>query len=176
MSPRVHRLELDYIVPRRRAWWPGVVLLAVSLALAANLLLRYRDAQSELARIEAVAGLAGPQQRPVRSASKERLDEEVRNAEAVVRQIALPWGTLVRAIEQAATRDVALLQLQPDAQSRLVKLSAEARSRAAMFDYVRRLGATNGLADVHVVSHQVQNDDPRRPVQFSVQASMKATP
>jgi len=94
----------------------------------------------------------------------------------VVRQLALPWGTLVLAIEQAATRDVALLQLQPDADSRLVKLTAEARNREAMFDYVRRLGAAPGLGEVHVVSHQVQRDDPRRPVQFSVQASMKAAP
>ena len=167
------RVELDYVVPRRRPVWPGVLVLAVSLVAAGHLALEYRDARLELERLEAVAGLAGPRERPARAAPRERLDEEVRNAEAVVRQLALPWGTLVRAIEQAATRDVALLQLQPDADSRLVRLTAEARHREAMFDYVRRLAAAKGLANVHVVSHQVQQDDPRKPVQFSVQASMR---
>lgn len=170
---RPARVSLDYIAAAPRSWWLGVVVLAMSLAVAGQLLLRYRDAQIELARLETSAGLVGPAQRPAPSASRERLDEEVRNAETVVRQLALPWGTLVQAIEQAATRDVALLQLQPDADRQLLKLTAEARNREAMFEYVRRLGAAKSLAGVHVVSHQVQQDDPRRPVQFSVQASMK---
>ncbi len=168
------RLHLDYIATARQVAWLGVLLLAISLAVAGELLLRYRDAQLELTRLQTTAGLVGLPQRPAPGASRERLDEEVRNAEAVVRQLALPWGTLVQAIEQAATRDVALLQMQPDADSRLLKLTAEARHREAMFDYVRRLGAAKGLTGVHVVSHQVQHDDPLRPVQFSVQASIKA--
>ena len=79
----------------------------------------------------------------------------------------------MQAIEQAATRDVAILQLQPDAETRSLKLIAEARQREAMFEYLRRLGAARGLSEVHIVSHQVQRDDPQRPIQFSLQASMK---
>jgi hypothetical protein len=44
-----------------------------------------------------------------------------------------------------------------------------------MFDFVRRLSASQGLADVHLVSHQVQREDPLHPVQFSVQASIRET-
>lgn len=170
------RVHLDYIASAPRIAWLGIAVLAVALVVAGELLLRYRDTQAELARIETAAGLVGPARLPAPSLSRERLDEELRDAEKVVRQLALPWGTLVLAIEQAATRDVALLQLQPDADSRIVKLTAEARNREAMFDYVRRLGAARGLREVHVVNHQVQRDDPRRPVQFSVQASMKGLP
>jgi hypothetical protein len=166
------RVHLDYLAAAPRIAWLGIALLALALVVAGELLLRYLDAQTELARIETAAGPT----RPAPSLSRERLDEEMRDAEKVVRQLALPWGTLVLAIEQAATRDVALLQLQPDADSRIVKLTAEARNREAMFDYVRRLGAARGLREVHVVNHQVQRDDPRRPVQFSVQASMKGLP
>lgn len=170
------RVHLDFVAPAPRAAWLGVALLAVSLVAASQLLLLYRDARLELARVQASAGLVGPARQPASAAPRERLDEEMRDAQTVVRQLALPWATLVLAIEQAATRDVALLQLQPDADTRLVKLTAEARHRDAMFDYVRRLGAAKGLAGVHVVSHQVRRDDPRRPVQFSVHASMKAVP
>ena len=106
---------------------------------------------------------------------KERLDEETRGAEAVVRELTLPWGPLVRALEDAATREVAILQLQPDAQQRTLRVTAEARSREAMFDYMRRLAASRTLAGAHLVSHQVQRDDPLRPIQFSVLATLRTS-
>jgi Tfp pilus assembly protein PilN len=150
-----------------------VLVLAISLAVAGAMLERYRDARESLARLETESGLIAPERRAARPVSKERLDEEVKSAEAVVRQLALPWGALVRAVEQAATRDVAILQLQPDAEQRLLRLTAEARNREAMFEYLRRLAADRGLADVHLVSHHVQKEDPQRPIQFSVQAALR---
>jgi hypothetical protein len=174
MKPR--RVELDYLAAPRRPLWVGVVVLAVALGIGAALLARYRDAQHELARLEAAAGLAGPQQRAARALPKERLDEEVRAAEAVVRSLTVPWGALVETLERAATREVAVLQLQPDAQNRALRLTLEARNRDAMFDYVRRLGAARMLADVHLVSHQLQLDDPQRPVHFTVQAALREGP
>jgi Tfp pilus assembly protein PilN len=170
------RLELDYIAPPRQRIWPGMLVLGLSLAVAAELVVRYRDTQLELARLEAAASLIGPERRVARAVPKERLEEEMKSAEAVVRQLSVPWGSLVQAIEQAATRDVAVLQLQPDAESRSVRLTAEARNAEAMFDYLRRLAAANGIADAHLVSHQIQREDPQHPVQFTVQAALKVTP
>jgi hypothetical protein len=161
------------MVPARRRAWPGLLLLAVALALAGELVLRYRDVQLDLARLDAAAGLLSPERRPARALPKERLDEETKSAEAVVRELTLPWGSLIRTLEEAATREVAILQLQPDAHQRVLKLTAEARNREAMFEYVRRLGAATTLDAPHLVSHQVQRDDPQRPIQFSVQATMK---
>jgi hypothetical protein len=171
MKPR--HVELDYIAPPRHPVWPGVLLLAFSLAIAGALIPRYRDAQLELAGLQATASLIGAERRPARTVPKERLDEEVKGAEAVMRQLSLPWGSLVEAIEQASTREVAVLQLQPDADNRVVRLTAEARNSKAMFEYVRRLGAAKGLADAHVVSHHLQREDPQRPIQFSVQAALR---
>jgi len=136
----------------------------------------YRDTQLELARLEAAAGLLGGERRPARAVSKERLDEEVKAAETVVRSLTLPWAALVETLERTATRDVALLQLQPDAQTRVLRLTLEARSRQAMFDYARRLGASGLLADAHILSHQVMADDPQKRIQFSVQAVLRDPP
>jgi hypothetical protein len=167
------RVELDYLAPARRPAWPGVLVLALSLALAGELAVRYGNARQEVVRLEAQAGLIAPERRPVRALPKERLEEQAKAAEAVVRQLTLPWGGLIGALEQAATRDVAILQLQPDAEQRLLKLTAEARNRDAMFEYLRRLSAARELGEVHLVSHQVQRDDPQQPIQFSVQAALK---
>lgn len=167
MLSKPPRLELDYLKPRRKTRWAGVLVLALSLVLAAGLVSRHHDLQLELARLEANAPVQ-PKEVP-----QERLSEEIRNAEAVVRQLGLPWASLVRAVEQAATRDVALLQLQPDAETRLVRLTAETRHPEAMFDYVRRLGAAKGMTEVHLVSHEVQRDDPRQPIHFFAQARLR---
>jgi hypothetical protein len=167
------RVHLDYIVPARSPRWPGVLVLALSLAVTGGLAQSYRQAQLELARVETAAGLIAPERRPLRAAPKERLDEQTKSAEAVVRELTVPWGGLMRSLEQAAMREVAILQLQPDAQLRVLKLTAEARSQDAMFRYLRRLAAAENLGEAHLVSHQVQRDDPQRPIQFSVQATLK---
>jgi hypothetical protein len=170
---RIVPVELDYIAPVRRRLWPGLVVLAVSLALAGGLLMRYRDASQEVVRLQTESGLIAPQRGAAPAVPKERLEEQAKNAASVVRQLTLPWAALIGTLEQAATREVAILQLQPDAEQRLLRLSAEARDREAMFEYLRRLGAAPGLAEVHLVSHQVQLEDPQRPIQFAVQARIR---
>jgi Tfp pilus assembly protein PilN len=166
------RVALDYVAPARAPIWPGLLVLALSLVVAAELLGRYRDARDELSRLELTGKLVALERRPPPVLPKERLDAEVKAAESVVRQLALPWAALIEAIERAASRDVAILQLEPNAETHSVRLTAEARSREAMFEYLRRLGAARGLAEVHVVSHQVQRDEPQRPIKFAVQAAL----
>jgi len=129
---------------------------------------RHREAQLELERLVAVADLAGPQRRAVPQA---RLDEEAKSAEAVVRSLTLPWAALVQAVEQAATRDVALLQLQPDAESRLLRLTAEARNLEAMLQYHQRLEASAELSDVSLLNHEVLAAQPEHPVRFTLTAT-----
>ncbi|HET7366100.1 MAG TPA: hypothetical protein VFJ70_21200 [Burkholderiales bacterium] len=150
-----------------------MALLIVALAASAVVMQRYRDVRQELGQLEAQAGLVLPGGRPARGLPKERLDEQAKSAEAVVRQLTLPWGSLIGAIEQAATKDVAILQLQPDAEHSVLRLTAEARSRDAMFEYLKRLGAARELTNVVLVSHQVQREEPQQPIQFSVQASLR---
>jgi len=169
----MHPLELDYVAFPRRARWPGVVVLAVSLAVAAGVVGRYRDARAELAALEAAQGLVDVDRAPAKAIPKERLDEEAKTVNEVVRQLGLPWAKMIAAVEKASTGDVVVLQLQPEAQQRLLRLTAEAKSREAMLNYVRRLGEDRSLGDVYLVRHEVKLDQPGRPIQFSVQAALK---
>ena len=171
MTPR---LELDYVAPPRRPRWIGVSLLIVALVIAGDMALRYRDARQELAALDAAQGLLNPDRRLARAVPKERLDEEVKTINAAVRQLTLPWAQMIEAVESAAAGDVVVLQMQPEAQSRSVRLTAEAKSREAMLRYVRRLEQSRALSGVHLVSHQVQVEDPSRPIQFGVQAAFRS--
>jgi nitrate reductase NapAB chaperone NapD len=172
----LRRLDLDYIAPARRPRWAGYALLAVALTVAGTLVMQYRAVKLDLERFETASALLSSGRRAPKTVPKERLDEEVRNAEAVVKQLTLPWAGLIHTLEEAATKDVAILQLQPDAQQRLLRIAAESRDKEAMLEYLRRLAAAEGLVNVHLVNHEVKLDDPQRPVQFSVQAHFKAGP
>lgn len=167
------RLDIDYIAAPRPRRAIGIAVLALALVIAGLLVERYREAKLELERIEMRQGLLSADRRPARVATRERLSEEAKSVEAVLRQLALPWGAIIQSVENAATSDVAVLQMQPDAQQRQLRLGAEARNQAAMVEYVRRLAAAKGLAEVHVASHHVQMEHPQRPVQFTVQALLR---
>lgn len=169
----MHRLELDYVAAPRRARWPGAALLAVSLVVAAGVVERYRDARSELAAVEAAQGLVNLDRTSTKAIPRERLDEEAKMVNEIVRQLGLPWARMIAAVEKASTGDVVVMQMQPDAQQRLLRLTAEAKNRQAMLQYVRRLGAERTLGDVYLVRDEVRMDQPGRPIQFAVQATLR---
>lgn len=171
------RVELDYVAAPARSPWPGLALLAIALAIGAHLAQRYQEVRAESARLAAVQGLVKTE-RPAAKAAPlpEGFAEQTRAAEATVRQLTLPWAKLIGALEQAATRDVAVLQVQPEAQQQLLRITAEARNHDAMLEYVRKLAAADALANVHWTNHQVQADDPQRPLQFSLQAAFRFAP
>ena len=172
MTPR--RIELDYVAAPTAPRWIGVSVLFLSLAVAGFLMLRYRDAQDHLAALDAAQGLLNADRRPQRAVPKERLEQEAKIIDAAVRQLTLPWAQMIEAVERASSSDVVVLQLQPEAQQRTLRLMAEAKNWDAMLSYVRRLGDNRVLSGVYLASHQVQMEDPSRPIQFSVQASFRS--
>ncbi len=170
------RIELDYVVPPRRPLWLGLLLLAIALGIAADLVKRLGAARDERSRIETTQGLLNTERPAAKALPVERLDEQVKSAETIVRQLTLPWATLIEVLEGATTKDVAVLQVQPEAQQRVLRITAEARHHKAMLQYLQKLGASRTLEEVHLLNHQVQTDDPQKPLQFSVQATFKVAP
>ena len=167
------RLQLDFVAPARRPRVLGLAVLIISLAFAGGLILKYRETQQRLHQLAAAEALLSAT-RPARAMPRERLDQQMKSAQATVRQLALPWPQLIDSLERAALKEVAVLHIQPDAQSRVVRLTASAAQERAMLEYLRRLG--NGFAEVHLLSHQIREDEPQRPIQFSVQARFRDSP
>jgi hypothetical protein len=165
-------LQLDFIRPRTRGRLTGFFVLGLSLVLAGGLVFKYREAQQRVHEIEAVESLVSSS-RPAPTVPRERLEGEIKTAQATVRQLALPWGQLIDSLERASVKEVALLHIQPDAQTRLLRVTASAPREELMLEYLRRLGATGNFTEVHLVSHQKREDEPMRPIQFSVQASFR---
>jgi hypothetical protein len=85
----------------------------------------------------------------------------------------VPWSELFASAESAAMPDVALLSIESDTDKRRVKISGEAKHLEAVLEYLRFLAARPALADVYLQSHNVQKQDPQRPVRFTVNAQWR---
>ena len=168
-------LQLDFVAPRRRSRLAGSLVLSASLVLAGGLVFKYGETRQRLYHLESAEALVGGA-RPARAIPRERLDAELTSAQAAVRQLTLPWAQLIDSLERAATPEVAVLHIQPDAQNRVLRVSAEARREGPMLEYLRRLEGTGSFHEVHLVSHQVREEAAGRPIQFAVQASFKGKP
>ncbi len=97
--------------------------------------------------------------------------EALAGARAVVGHLAGPGEELFRALEAIQEADVALLALTPDTQKRILRISAEARSLDAMIYYIRALDQSHAFKQVVLVEHEIQNNDPQRPLRFSLAAA-----
>lgn len=169
-------LDLDYIP--RPAWSNraglGILLLAVLVAGGMPVLyihhaeekeaLQARHRQLERSRqyLTGHTALSG--------AAMQEAQSEIRRANEVIVQLDLPWGPLFEALEGSSHETVALLGIQPDAQKRALVLAAEAKDMPSAVAYVKRLGREPILSETHITNHQVQDQDPDKPLRFSVQA------
>jgi Tfp pilus assembly protein PilN len=162
-------LDIDFLAARRRRKWPGVLSLGVALALTAHLVYRHEELTIAAQHLDAARQALG--QPPVGKVAA-RPDEKA--ARAAIERLNVPWAELIQTIEAASAEDIALLQLDPDPDQRTLRLTAEARNRGAMFNYLRSLDESQGLTNVRLTTHQIGLDDPQRPIRFSAQASFPA--
>ncbi|MGQ2966562.1 PilN domain-containing protein [Methylophilus sp.] len=92
-----------------------------------------------------------------------------KEAETVTQQLNIRWFDLLQALESRQIKDIALLQLLPDATRGQFTLSGEAKDYTTLLKYVGQLQQTAVLTQVHLQKHQVIETHPQRPVSFEIQ-------
>lgn len=169
-------VNLDYC-PGKRAHWAGLLALAIGAAGLASALWCYRDLGRELAHSEAL--LAKLQDRDksesmpvvVGARDSEQIARETKQANAAILELSLPWKELFGAFEASQTNAVAVLAIEPDVQKGLVHISAEAKKLESMLAYVASLQKIALFREVLILNHQIQDQDPEKPVRFVLQAA-----
>ncbi|TAN79879.1 MAG: hypothetical protein EPN14_05770 [Gallionella sp.] len=104
----------------------------------------------------------------------ERVKSELRFANRVIEKLDTPWDALFGAVEEAFNEQVTLLSVEPDTERREVRLLAEAKNLGAMLDYVQQVRESPVLKNGYLVEHQINQQDPLRPVRFTVTAGWLA--
>lgn len=171
LASRVKPLDLEFRGGRPPSLL-GSALLILAVLFLADLGRSFHTAREAVAGAE--AGLA--QQARARGAGRpaaSRLTatpEEVALARETVQRLQMPWDTLFGALEAAASNEVVLAGIEPDAKSGTVLVSGEAASYPAALEYVVRLREGKALRNAHLVKHELR-DGAQRPVAFTVSAS-----
>jgi hypothetical protein len=170
----MRRLELDFRGTGAPSPWAGPVLLALAIALMADLGVSYyevrqavADKEWRLARLERPAAGGKALDAGLRSVPA----EEIALARETIARLALPWDNLFGALEGAASDTVAVLAVEPDPGTGSALISAEAKDYVAALNYVLQLEAAPTLKRVRMVRHEIRPQGPRATVAFSVSAS-----
>lgn len=177
----MQELCLDY---QRSSQFPvaGAVLLALALAGLVAIGAYYRNLSDRAdgleAKVEQIERLAqrGRPGGKIDGGATEGMKDEVMHANLVLRQLSFPWEKLFNAVESSASKDVSLLELDPELEKGVVRIGGEARNFSAMLDYISRLEGQDAIGTVYLQSHQVQQKDPEKPVRFGLLAAWREKP
>ena len=162
----MQRIELDFIRRAPRSRWAGRVLLAVALGVAGDMAFTFAQLQTVVKSNEALVARAQP-----RKAVQTISNEELALARDTVERLGLPWTKLFAALESAANDQVALLAIEPDTKNGTVKITGDSKDYLAALGYVLNLSQADALSNVQLVRHEVKQNDPQRPVAFSISAA-----
>jgi len=166
--------NLDYLAGRR-VNWAGILALVVGLS--GSLSAGWYSLELSRKLSEQEARVSGLQEREAGRAvsadtgDAEQIARETKQANAVILALSLPWKEFFDAVEATGSSDVAVLAIDPDAQKGLVRINAEANRLESMLKYVSRLQKIAMFRDVVILNHQIQEQDPQKPVRFTVQAA-----
>jgi Tfp pilus assembly protein PilN len=154
------RLYLDFLHPRRRRSPVGIALLFAGLvslmaAIGQHVLLESQTTALRK-RVDTAVSMErrhrGPLQ-PASPADARANAQALAAANQVLTSLNQPWSALFAELEAVATPSVALLSIQPEADGKRVLIGGEAKRYEQVLDYVGRLEATAGFANVFLVSH-----------------------
>jgi hypothetical protein len=172
----VGTIRLDFQRRRGHKLRGGALLLAAGLAIGMALVFSYRHTANEIAGIELQLSALQPGSSNI--AGESDSSASIAMASATVENLATPWGRLLDDLE-AATGDsagsVALLEIEPDREHHKIRVLAEARSLVAALGYLERLQRAGTLVNPLLESHELQKEDPERPVRVKIMADWRVT-
>jgi hypothetical protein len=170
-SPARGRLQFDFqqavTAPRRVAGW---VLLMAGLALLAEMGFSYdklqqdreamhREIQTSKLRMDM------PHEMPV---VRKFSDEDFEKARQIIGRLSTPWDEFFSGLESVSNENAAILSIEPDMQTGLLRIEGEAKDYASVLTLVAQLRTTKPFSKVFLLRHETKRDDPQHPVGFTL--------
>ena len=165
------KLDIDFRKNRARFPWSGPVLLAVAVAFAGDVAFSTVKTYQAVRKNEKALARQDTRGHDVNTARRAASPEEVAAARETVQRLGTPWANLFKAIESAASEQVALTAVEPDPKSGTVVISGDSKDYLAALTYVLNLSQAGGLSRVQLVRHEVKKNEPNSPIAFSISAT-----
>jgi len=168
------RLELDHVRAAHRPAKASWLLLAIAVAFACDVGGSYFKTRAEMSeRTMRLARLAGMRSSAAPASLVPASLAELTAARETILRLSMPWDNVFSALKSARSDDVVLLSIEPDPDSGSVSIAGEGKSYPAILAYVASLSQEETLKDVFLTKHEVRQNDPRRPLSFTVSAKWK---
>lgn len=151
----------------------AAVLLAASACGAAFLDYRTTAADADDLSLQVGKARHGVERRTDRPAvaAQDKLTPNVIAAtNRAIAALNLPWREILEVFEAKTLANVALLALEPDSQKRLLRITAEAKAPEDMADFLEMLAAEPRFPEVTLTRHEINEQDPNRPIRFTMEA------
>jgi len=171
-------IHLDYAVSRKPSVL-GLVIFALALLALITIWQRHHNINQELVmldqsilQLKARKGL-NPAEPQLQAKSSADLLAKIEEAKKFASFLMIPWGDVFNALESSDLDDLALLAIEPDAKKRQLKITAEAKNKDILFSYLEKLEASDELANVYLLKHEVVEDVDQHPIRFVAVATWK---
>lgn len=167
----MRRLELNYQKPanppRRTAAW---VLLVAGVALLIEMGVSYDRLQNDREAMNREIRTSKIRMDVPRTGSSENnfTDKDFAEARQIINRISIPWDAFFTGLESFSKLNVAILSIQPDIQSGVLRIEGEAKDYASVLTLVARLRTTKPFSEVFLLRHEIKRDDPQHPISFTV--------
>ncbi|MFZ3017859.1 MAG: hypothetical protein WA056_05325 [Gallionella sp.] len=165
------RLQLDFQqavdAPRRLAGW---ALLLTGLVLLAEMGFSYDKLQQdreEMYRQMRASKLRLDMPREIPDVRK-FTDEDFEKGRQIIGRLSTPWDELFAGLESVSNENAAILSIEPDMQTGLLRIEGEAKDYASVLTLIAQLRTTKPFSGVFLLRHETKRDDPLHPVGFTL--------
>lgn len=164
------RLKIDFA---RKSRWPELkycLLLLLAVLMTGEAMVQLGLAIEKQNAAENAFAAVRLKARQSRSTVSHKRVEAVNRT---VMQLNLPWTALLGAVEEHLSNEVALLSLEPDASRQVLRIQAEAKSSAAMLDFVSKIAKKEIFTTVVLTRHEINESDMNKPYRFILEAQWR---
>ena len=173
-NPRA--LTIEFYPLRRGPSATGVALCIAGLAAAVACAISFNGQLAERAHLEGeLEAHAGPRHSAAQQPAVRSGDEQ--EAAKALRELSIPWSPLLAELESAShdfASKVSLLQVEPDAEKKVVRITAEVHSLPDALAYLKRLQESKVLRYPMLESHERRKDDPQHPLRIKLVAEWRS--
>ena len=108
-----------------------------------------------------------PQNREI----NQEIRKEIKSANAILGHINFPWEALFDSIENAVSKDIALLSLLPNVSKQSLRISGEARNMSELLAFVKAIEQEAIFVNTHLLNYKIKKNSPQQPVLFQITTS-----
>jgi glycerol-3-phosphate cytidylyltransferase-like family protein len=150
----------------------SMILLCLGLVITAYTAYQYQSSNQAYEQASAALKEIKPEKKQpiVQKETKPVPVEELKQVREAVNLLSTPWNALFSAVEQIDMKDVALLSIDPSIKKQRVVFNGQAKNMQAALLYIEALEALPMLSQVYLQKHNIDQQDPYKPVGFTILA------